>query len=412
MLPETAVAVAQKAETLPALNLELDVAKVKGELVPISEVTVTKDVTPEISKKVDALLADLLSIKSDDEEKKEQWKATIEQAGANIAKRSSARTTMLRRPLKEFKDKSEGGDGVAKSLIDLSMQVQELNPNDVSFNVGGFGKLVGMLPWVGSPVQRYFMKYETADNVIDGIMQSLNAGAETLKRNNVTLLADQKNLRGDTHKLREVIALLMLLDSRLEEKLKNDILTDDPRYGFLQEEILFPLKQVISDRQELLLACQQGVIAYEILIRNNKELVRGVRRANDVTLRALEIAVTIALGLYDQELVLKSLQKVNTVTSDLLAGTAARLRQTGVDVHKHASSASLDPEKLKQAFQDLNQALADISNYRREALPKMAAQIIEFDQMAAKSEESIKKLEAGNRARGTLKILDDADVIA
>ena len=54
---------------------------------------------------------------------------------------------------------------------------------------------------------------------------------------------------------------------------------------------------------------QQGIMAIEVVIRNNKELIRGVERAKNVTISALKISAWIvASALYNQKIVLKKIQ--------------------------------------------------------------------------------------------------------
>ena len=52
-------------------------------------------------------------------------------------------------------------------------------------------------------------------------------------------------------------------------------------------------------------------------------------------------------------------------------------------------------DSLRSAFDDINTALDEISRYRREALPQMASTIVELDQLAEESEESIRRMEEG-----------------
>src|SRR5690606_42135790 len=52
---------------------------------------------------------------------------------------------------------------------------------------------------------------------------------------------------------------------------------DDSRRSFMEEELLFPLRQRILDLQQQLAVSQQGILALEVVIRNNRELIRGVR---------------------------------------------------------------------------------------------------------------------------------------
>ncbi|HTE39428.1 MAG TPA: toxic anion resistance protein, partial [Steroidobacteraceae bacterium] len=158
------------------------------------------------------------------------------------------------------------------------------------------------------------------------------------------------------------------------------------------------LRQRIMDLQQQLLVNQQGFLTMEMIIRNNKELIRGVNRALNVTVSALQVAVTLALALANQKIVLEKVQAITSTTEKLIAGTAERLKTQGAEIHKQASSTQLNLDVLKQAFGDIRAALDDVSRYRQEALPKMAQSIVDMDKMSKEAEEQIRKVEHAEKA--------------
>ena len=168
-------------------------------------------------------------------------------------------------------------------------------------------------------------------------------------------------MRELTHALTDQVALAQALDAAVVDKLATEIGPDDPRRQFVEEDILFALRQRTLDLQQQLAVNQQGVLAIEIIIRNNRELIRGVDRALDVTISALQVAVTVALALAHQKIVLDKIEAINTTTSAMIAGTAERLKTQGTAIHQQASSTMLDMESLKQAFADIDTALDEIS---------------------------------------------------
>jgi uncharacterized protein YaaN involved in tellurite resistance len=305
---------------------------------------------------------------------------------------------MLKQPLTQMMKSGAEGSAVATSLIDLKMQVEDLDPHHFDLNAGWASRMAGYLPGIGTPIKRYFSKYESASTSIDAIIDSLKAGQEQLKRDNITLADDQKAMRALTLKLEQAIKLGQLIDQRLQDALATEILADDPRNKFISEELLFPLRQRIQDLQQQLLVNQQGFLTTEMIIRNNKELIRGVNRALNVTVSALQVAVTLALALANQKLVLEKVQAITSTTEKLIAGTAERLKTQGAEIHKQASSTQLNLDVLKQAFGDIRAALDDVSRYRQEALPKMAQSILDMDKMSQEAEAQIKKVEHAERA--------------
>jgi uncharacterized protein YaaN involved in tellurite resistance len=200
------------------------------------------------------------------------------------------------------------------------------------------------------------------------------------------------------------IKLGQLIDQKLSGKLGGEIPAGDARHKFVQEELLFPLRQRIMDLQQQLAVNQQGVLSLGLIMRNNEELMRGVNRAVDVTVSALQVAVTAALALANQKIVLDKVNALNQTTSDLVSGTAERLRSQGAEIQKQASSSMLSLESLKSAFANINAAMDEIARYRQEALPRMAQTILEFDKLSAQGESAIQRYEAGEKARPKLMI--------
>jgi len=120
------------------------------------------------------------------------------------------------------------------------------------------------------------------------------------------------------------------------------------------------------------------------------------------------VAVTVALGLAHQEIVLKKLDAVSAVTDAMIYGTAVRLRQQGVAIHKRAAGAMLSMETLKKAFVEINGAMEDIASFRREALPQMETVIGELDVLSGDAEKNVLKMERGNRAKVEIDLPIDA----
>jgi len=333
----------------------------------------------------------------------ENAKASVENMGLKIQIEAAAKSDMLKRQVKALATKGDDGGPVAKGMVDLKMQVEELDPAKLDLEPGWFSRTIGNLPGIGTPLKRYFTQYESAQTVIDAIVRSLKLGAEQLQRDNVTITEDQRRSRGLTVRLEKAIKLAQLIDKKIAEKLDEPTI-DPERSKFIQEEMVFPLRQRILDLQQTLAVHQEAVMVYEIIVRNNKELIRGVNRVINTTITALQVAVTAAFALNDQKIVLDKIEGVNTLTDNMILHTAERLKTQGVAIHKQASMAMLNIDNLKAAFTNINQAFTDISNFRRESLPMMAQSIIEMDRISAEAETTIKKMEKGNVSKSQIEI--------
>ena len=361
-----------------------------------------------LEKEADDFVEKLITVSMERAEDLENRKVSVEVIGTKVQKEAAAKSAMLQRPIKELSKRSEDGGEVANALIDLKVKVEELDPAKLDISKPGwFSRMLGKIPFVGGQLKKYFSKYEKSQTIIDSIINSLKDGKEMLSRDNLMLVEDQKSMRSITLRLEEAIKLGQLIDNKLQYKLEREIPQDDPRHKFISDELLFPLRQRIMDLQQQLAVNQQGVLAVEIIKRNNKELIRGVDRAVNVTVNALQVAVTVALALNNQRIVLDKVNAVNVTTSNLIASTAERLRTQGVEIQKQAAESMLNIEKLKSAFQNIYAAMDDISRYRQDALPKMANTILEFDALVTKGEEVIKKMEEGNTANKAMKLSID-----
>ena len=350
-------------------------------------------VDTELDNQAGDVVARIMKLDLNDQSAYEQTKAAVENLGSELQKEAARRSAMLKQPLTQLMKQGDEGGEVAKTLIDLKLQVEELDPARFDLEAGWATRMLGNIPGIGNPIKRYFSRYESASTTIDAIIRSLKNGQEQLKRDNLTLADDQAAMRALTLKLERAIKLAQLIDQRLQSSLDTEVLADDPRHRFIAEELQFPLRQRIMDLQQQLLVNQQGFLTTEIVIRNNKELIRGVNRALNVTVSALQVAVTLALALANQRIVLEKVQALSATTDNLIAGTAERLKTQGAEIHKQASGTGLNIDVLKQSFVDIRAALEDIARYRREALPKMAQNILEMDQLAQHSEEQIRKFE-------------------
>lgn len=369
---------------------------VLSELIPAAT---TED--PALTKAADDVVTKLLTVTLDDAAAKEAAVNSIDGLGVKVQSEMAKRSEMLKQPIATLARNAEDGGPVAKSLVDLRDTVEDLDPNVYDFSMSGMRRLIASVPGIGSPIRRYFSRYQSAGAIIDNIIDALEKGADQLKRDNITLGNDQKSLQEGAVKLARAVQLAQIIDQKLSAQLIS-LLRDDPRYGFIEQELLFPLRQRIMDLQQQQAVAQQSVITIEVIIRNNKELIRGVNRALNVTVTALQTAVTLALALENQRIVLQKIKSVNETTNNLIAGTAQRLRIQGADIHKQAASTQLDIEVLRKAFTDVIAALDDIKQFRSNAVVTMQQSIQQMDELNAVGTERIETLLAGRSSQEKL----------
>ena len=318
---------------------------------------------------------------------------SIESFGADSMKSSAAKNSMLQMTVGSLSRDGDEGGVVSKGLIKLHRELEDLDPSLIDFTK------TGILGLVFNPIRAYFARYQKAESAIVEIIASLDKGKKSLKNDNTTLEIEQQALRDLTRKLMKEVQLGVLMNESIEKQIdaarsRNE---EPEKIKFVAEEILFPLRQRIMDMQQMIVVNQQGVMATEVVIRNNKELIRGVDRAKTVTISALRIGVMVAGALYNQKIVLKKIQMLNETTNSIISGTSHMLKVQGAEIQRQSMETAVSVETLKNAFADVMDALDSISSYKQEALPRMRDTVNQFRELAAKGEEQIHQLESGHK---------------
>lgn len=321
-------------------------------------------------------------------EKKEAV-ASIDKFGMDVMVNSRKKNEMLQVRLRDLSKVGGENGTVVTGLVDLQRHMQDLDPSAIDFlKKGPLGKLF-------NPIRSYFAKFQKADSVIDDILKSLEKGKNILKRDNTTLESEQAAMYDLTKKLSVNIELGLQMDESITngiEQAKIDGIEEE-RIKFVEEEILFPLRQRLMDFQQLLAVNQQGIVAMEILRRNNKELIRAVERAQNVTISSLRVAVTVATGLYNQKIVLEKVEALNKTTSSMISSTARMLKDQGARIQEQSASSSISVEDLKSAFADTFEAFEQISTFKQEALPQMRGVIDELKELTDDGEKKLDRME-------------------
>lgn len=294
-----------------------------------------------------------------------------------------------------FVDLTKGGkdaDNIGEKLLELNKQVKDLDPSGIDFTKKGFfGSLM-------NPIRKYFAKYEKAEGAIANIVDSLDKSSQILQNDNVTLQNEEDYLREVTNKLLADIELGKKMDESIEAQIQKAQIDgiDEDKISFVQEEVLFPLRQRIMDMQHMIVVNQQGIVSLNVVRRNNKELIRGVRRAKNVTVSALRTGVMVASALYDQKIVMDKINILNKTTEDIIQTTSHMLKDQGAQIQKQSAETMISPEVLKQSFAEAIQAIEDVSNYKIQALPKMKESINVFSEMANDGQKVVEKIETTN----------------
>lgn len=356
-------------------------------------------VDPALEKQADEFVARLLTLDPKDVRAREAGRDSVERAGEKISAQGEKRASaMLEEPLRVLEVLEKGGDPVARDLVALDQHLKQIDPNRWNFAPEWWQR------WVLNPVHRYFTQYQAIGRMIMSILRSLEIGRDRLIRDNQIYIDDLEYAGGLTKKLERLSQVLHLADRKLEAKLVGEIPETDERYRFVQEELLFPLRQRLQDIITELAIQQQDVMTTEFLRRINRELIRGVDRIKRVTITALQTAVKAAAGLAHQQIVIEGIAATMATTEHYMRGTAERLRQHGAETYRRATEPAIGVDTLKATFADVFAALDEYRRFRVDALPVMAQNVRVLEELTGEARKRIERLERGDKVQPAIVI--------
>ena len=317
----------------------------------------------------------------------------LDNFGLNEMERSSQKNHLLSTRFVDLSKGSSESENIGDKLSELNFKMKDLDPSKIDFTKKG------VLGDIFNPVRKYFSRYQKAEVAIAEIIDSLDHSSQILQNDNTTLIAEENNLREVTKKLLADIELGKEMDESIEMQIqKAEIEGVDPeKISFVKEEILFPLRQRIMDMQQMIVINQQGIVSLNVIRRNNKELIRGVNRAKNVTVTALRTAVMVASALYDQKIVMDKVNILNETTGNIIESTSHMLHDQGAEIQKSSAEAMISPEVLQKSFAEALVAIEEVSAYKENALPKMKETIQMFSNMADEGQKVVEKIETGNK---------------
>ncbi len=362
----------QQAAGMLPLDAETT-AKLRNKAASFASELVNLDVrSPEFTKKVDAIttLGD----------------AEI-RASANVSNR------MLDRPAAAIQGaKGAGGDStakVSKSLGELRTTVTELDPGRADLT--GAKKLLRFLPG-GDKLQRYFEKYQSAQGQIDAIIKALASGQDELRKDNAAIEAEKANMWTTMGKLTEYAALAAELDTAVSERVAEmQAQGRTEEAGTVTSDALFPIRQRRQDILTQLAVSAQGYLALDLVRKNNIELIKGVDRAQTTTISALRTAVIVAQALANQRLVLDQITALNSTTSSMIQSTSEMLKTQGAAINEQASSAVVDMNALKTAFDNVFATMDAIDTYKAQAVTNMSTTITSLEEQVGRSKAYLER---------------------
>jgi uncharacterized protein YaaN involved in tellurite resistance len=354
--------------------------------------------TAGLDQKADQFVNELGALDTHSSEFQTKLKAVYDLGSQDIRDAAAVSNRLLDKPAKAMESGVfDQTSDVSTSLVKLRRTVEDLDPS----RQGLFTKkkLFGLIPF-GNRLRDYFAKYQSGQSQLNAIIDSLLRGQDELQQDNASIEQEKSNLWQAMTNLRRYVYLAQKLDADLTAKISSVQASDPDKAKTLQEDGLFYVRQKVQDLLTQLAVSAQGYMALDMVRANNLELIKGVDRATTTTVSALRTAIIVSQALVDQKLVLDQINALNTTTSNLIERTSETLKDQSAAVGEQAASATIDIDKLQQAFNNIYAALDEIDSYKVAALGTMQKTVDALSQEVTEAQKHLERMHAAGEGEG------------
>lgn len=338
-----------------------------------------------LDSKAQTFIEDVLKFDTHSQEFQDRLGAIHSLGNAEMVQAARVSSRFLERPSntgdKFLKDEKSP---VSKALVDLRNTVESLDPSRQG-DLFEARKLLGFIPF-GNKLRDYFMRFESSQTHIAGILDTLYRSQDELKRDNAAIEQEKVALWTAMQALQGYVHVGKQIDAALEARLAVLQSTDPDKARIVQEEMLFYVRQKVRDLLTQLAVCIQGYLALDLVRKNNLELIKGVDRASTTTVTALRTAVIVAQALANQKLVLDQINALNATTSNLIESTSRLLQKQTEQVTQQSIDATVNIDQLKAAFQNIYSTMDLVSTYKIKALDSMQKTVTTLTEEVGKAQ--------------------------
>lgn len=356
-------------------------------------VALTSEATSKLDAKVQAFVADLVAQDANSPEFGKRVDALTAMGRKEIAQAAGMSNRFLDRPVKAI-DKDAG---VGKALTELRRTVESLDPGRAIRPKKTMGKMLAKLPF-GNSVKRYFDQYTSSQGHIQGILAALASGKDELLKDNAAIDVERAKLWEAMGSLEQMIHIARGLDSALEDKALDLDHTEPAKAKAIRETALFYTRQRTQDLLTQMAVTVQGYLALDLVKKNNVELVKGVDRASTTTVAALRTAVTVAMAMTNQRLVLQQITALNDTTARIIDSTGNLLKDQTAKIHEQAAASTIPLETLQRAFQNIYATMDAVDTFKLKSLDAMKQTVETLSAEVEKSRGYIARAEGAAQA--------------
>jgi hypothetical protein len=140
-------------------------------------------------------------------------------------------------------------------------------------------KLLGVIPF-GNKLKAYLGRFESAGSKLQQSLGQLRAACDEVQRDVVDIEAARARLWGAMQQLAAAAYFATTLDARLAGRVSALQATDPQRAQALQQEVLLPARQSLSDMLTQQAVCVNGYLVLDVLKKTGREMMNGCTRVS------------------------------------------------------------------------------------------------------------------------------------
>lgn len=288
----------------------------------------------------------------------------------------------------------------SKNLAELRAQINSLDYSAIDGTPGKRGLAKRLLGRGKNKMEAFFYQYATVNRNIEGISKKLKKSTDALVMQQAELVKLRERLQEGMRDLNEKVAVLQQFADMVRAAAEETRLEGDEETARIYtEKVLYVTEQRISDLLTKLEIAGQAYLTSDVVSSNGKELIRGIRRAEDTTLWAYKMTAYIARSLGMQEAVLQQLGALKETTENAITRNAEMLSSQATRIQQMASQPAIDPQVLEQAHGKVLAALDEISSFRQGAVDAFAQSNQMLRELTA---DSMRRVERSNAEENTV----------
>jgi uncharacterized protein YaaN involved in tellurite resistance len=164
----------------------------------------------------------------------------------------------------------------SKAIADIRGQLDGLNPAHEG-DLLAPNKILGIIPF-GSKLKAYLGKFERANAQLQKSMGALHAARDSLQREVIDIEATRTQLWAAMQQLAAAAHFATTLEAELAGRVSTLQATDPQRAQALQQDVLLPARQSLSDILAQQAVCVNGYLVLDVLKKTGREMMNGCSR--------------------------------------------------------------------------------------------------------------------------------------